>query len=199
MNKKTYTSAIKKTPFEYLYSQKIAELMIQGLSYNEIFRKCYEENELQIVSEQRRKEVLNVVYDRLSKLDKYLLEEFLNSSIDSSKFILVYAIAVSDLLFFEFLITEYRGVLLSKNKNYISDSDFDDFFATIKEKNTVVANWSDRTIRQLGCGYRNIIINSGLGRREKNLIYSKKVIIKPLVAEHIKKINMPFIQAVLGD
>ena len=68
-----------------------------------------------------------------------------------------------------------------------------------KEKNTVVANWSDRTIRQLGCGYRNIIINSGLGRREKNLIYSKKVIIKPLVAEHIKKINMPFIQAVLGD
>lgn len=197
MNKKDYTSAIKKTPFEYLPSKKIGGLISDGLLYEEAYTRCYIENELQIVSEDRRREVFNLVFDRLSSLDSYLLDEFLHGSIASSKFILVYAIANMDSLFFEFLLSVYRETLIG-HKNYISISDFDDFFSTIKEKNHIVARWSDNTIRQLSGGYRNILVESGLGFREKKLIYAKKAVINPQVVEHIEKINKPFIQAVLG-
>ena len=197
MNKKEYTSAIKKTPFEYLPSKKIGTLISKGMLYEEAFQKCFVENELEVVSEERRKEIFNVVYDRLSGLDSYLLDEFLHGSISSSKFILVYAIASTDNLFFEFLLSQYREALIG-SKNYISISDFDDFFASIKEKNPVVAKWSERTIKQLSGGYRNILVESGLGYREKKLIYAQKAVINPPVVEHIEKINKAFIQAVLG-
>lgn len=40
MNKKVYSSAIKKTPFEYLHSKKIAKIINSGLIYNEAFELC---------------------------------------------------------------------------------------------------------------------------------------------------------------
>ena len=68
MNKKDYSSAIKKTPFEYLRSKQIGAMMKEGMLYNELFEKCVTKGELSIVSGQRRKEVFNVVYDRLISL-----------------------------------------------------------------------------------------------------------------------------------
>ena len=136
MNKKDYSSAIKKTPFEYLRSKQLGSMMKDGMLYNELFEKCVTNSELPIVSDQRRKEVFNVVYDRLISLDSFLLNEFLNGGISTSKFILAYAIADTDPLFMEFLLVQYREALFGKK--YISISDFDDFFALEKEKIPVV-------------------------------------------------------------
>ena len=63
----------------------------------------------------------------------------------------------------------------------------------------MVAKWSEQTIKQLSGGYRNILVESGLGYREKKLIYAQKAVINPPVVEHIEKINKAFIQAVLGE
>ena len=197
MNKKVYSSAIKKTPFEYLRSKQIATMMKDGLFYDELFKKCVTDAELPIVSDQRRKEVFNVVFDRLNSLDSYLLKEFVSSSISTSKFILAYAIANTDPLFMEFLLIQYREALFGKK--YISISDFDDFFALEKEKNPVVLSWGNATLTQLAGGYRNILVESGLGKRIKKNIYVDKPIINPAVVKHIEdKDGKPFIQAVLG-
>jgi len=198
MNKKEYSSAIKKTPFEYLPSKIIGQMINKGILYDEAYRKCVDNNELNIISDERRKEVFNVVYDRLVTLDEKLLHEFLNGSISTSKFILVYSIASNDPLFMEFLLIQYRDTLLG-NKKYISISDFDDFFNLMKEKNSVVAKWSDTTLRQLAGGYRNILVESGLGQRIKKNIYSINVIVSPGVVKRIEVIGgKAFLQAVLG-
>lgn len=198
MNKKVYSSAIKKTPFEYLPSKIIAKMVQSGLLYEEAFDRCVNQNELNIVSDERRKEVFNVCYDRLFNLDSVLLKEFLDGSISTSKFILVYAIASNDPLFLEFLLIQYRDTLLG-NKNYISISDFDDFFNLMKEKNAVVAKWTDTTLKQLAGGYRNILVESGLGERIKKNIYSRNVIVSPNVINRIENIgDKAFLQAVLG-
>lgn len=198
MNKKVYSSAIKKTPFEYLPSKIIAKMVQSGLLYEEAFDRCVNQNELNIVSDERRKEVFNVCYDRLFNLDSFLLKEFLDGSISTSKFILVYAIASNDPLFLEFLLIQYRDTLLG-NKNYISISDFDDFFNLMKEKNAVVAKWTDTTLKQLAGGYRNILVESGLGERIKKNIYSRNVIVSPNVINRIENIgDKAFLQAVLG-
>lgn len=198
MNKKVYSSAIKKTPFEYLPSKIIAKMIQNGLLYEEAFDRCVNQNELNVVSDERRKEIFNVCYDRLVNLDNTLLKEFIDGSISTSKFILVYAIASNDSLFLEFLLIQYRDTLLG-NKKYISISDFDDFFNLMKEKNAVVAKWTDTTLKQLAGGYRNILVESGLGERIKKNIYSRNVIVSPNVIKRIENIgDKAFLQAVLG-
>ena len=198
MNKKVYSSAIKKTPFEYLPSKIIAKMIQNGLLYEEAFDRCVNQNELNVVSDERRKEIFNVCYDRLVNLDNTLLKEFIDGSISTSKFILVYAIASNDPLFLEFLLIQYRDTLLGNNK-YISISDFDDFFNLMKEKNAVVAKWTDTTLKQLAGGYRNILVESGLGERIKKNIYSRNVIVSPNVIKRIENIgDKAFLQAVLG-
>ena len=198
MNKKVYSTAIKKTPFEYLPSKIIAKMIQNGLLYEEAFDRCVNQNELNVVSDERRKEIFNVCYDRLVNLDNTLLKDFIDGSISTSKFILVYAIASNDPLFLEFLLIQYRDTVLG-NKKYISISDFDDFFNLMKEKNAVVAKWTDTTLKQLSGGYRNILVESGLGERIKKNIYSRNVIVSPNVIKRIESIgDKAFLQAVLG-
>lgn len=199
MNKKQYSSSIKKTPFKYIITKKIAKLMLDGFDRNEIYKKCFDDNYIEIDSTQRRKEVTNVIYERLLELDKYLLEWFYNGDVITSKFLLVYAIAKNDPLFFDFMFEVYRDALL-KEKKYISIDDFDIFFESKKEINNVVAGWGHFTIDQLSKGYRNILVESGLGHRMKRNIVADKAMIHPDVEEHIKLIkDTEYLQALLGE
>ena len=60
MNKKQYSSAIKKTPFKYTISKKIAKLMLDGNDRNEVFNKCFNDNYIEIDSVERRKEITRI-------------------------------------------------------------------------------------------------------------------------------------------
>lgn len=199
MNKKPYSSAIKKTPFKYTIAKKVAKLILDGLDRNEVFDKCYNDNYIEIDSIQRRKEITNVVYDRLIQLDKYLLHQFYDGDVITSKFILVYAIAKSDSLFFDFLFEVYRDALLS-DKKYISIDDFETFFEAKKESDAIVSTWGHFTIEQLAKGYRNILVESGIGYRVKRNIAVEKAMIHPDVEEHIRLMNdKEYLQALLGE
>lgn len=199
MNKKPYSSAIKKTPFKYTIAKKVAKLILDGLDRNEVFDKCYNDNYIEIDSIQRRKEITNVVYERLIQLDKYLLRQFYDGDVITSKFILVYAIAKSDSLFFDFLFEVYRDALLSEKK-YISIDDFETFFESKKESDAIVSTWGRFTIDQLAKGYRNILVESGMGYRVKRNIAVEKAMIHPDVEEHIRLINeKEYLQALLGE
>lgn len=199
MNRKPYSSAIKKTPFKYSISKKIAKLMLDGLYRDEVYAKCFEENYIEIDSLERRREITNVVYKRLSELDEYLLGEFYRGDIATSKFILVYAIAKTDTLFFDFLYEVYREALLSQERNYLTMEDFDLFFAQKKQVDAIVAAWGDFTLQCLTKGYRNILVDSGLGMRERRIIKPQRVMIHPAVEEHIRLIgDNEFLMAILG-
>ena len=198
MNRKVFSSAIKKTAFKYLTSKKIASLMLQGMDRNEVYYKCFDENYIEVDSEQRRREITNVVYERLAELDKYLLGQFISGDVDTSKVILVYAIAKADSLFFDFLYEVYREALLTE-RDYITLEDYEVFFASKKQTDSIVSQWSDKTIEDLSCGYRNILADSGLGIRLKRSIVAKRVFIHPDVEEYIKQIgDMEYLNAILG-
>ena len=198
MNRKVFSSAIKKTAFKYLTSKKIALLMLQGMDRNEVYHKCFDENYNEVDSEQRRREITNVVYERLAELDKYLLGQFISGDVDTSKVILVYAIAKADSLFFDFLYEVYREALLTE-RDYITLEDYEVFFASKKQTDSIVSQWSDKTIEDLSCGYRNILADSGLGIRSKRSIVAKRVFIHPDVEEYIKQIgDMEYLKAILG-
>lgn len=198
MNKKPYSSAIKKTPFKYSISKKIAKLMLDDLDRTEVYDKCFNENVIEIESLERRREITNVIYERLCSLDDYLLSEFYNGDVNTSKFLLVYAIAKTDSLFFDFLFEKYREALMS-TRNYLSIDDFDSFFASKKETDLIVSKWGKFTLECLQKGYRNILVESGLGSRSGRNIVVNKVMIHPMVQEHVDLIgDHEYIKAILG-
>jgi hypothetical protein len=198
MNRKPYSSAIKKTPFKYPIAKRISKLMLDGLDRNEVYEKCFNDNYVEIESLERRREVINVLYERLCALDNYLLLEFYNSDVATSKFLLVYAIAKTDSLFFDFLFEKYREALMS-DRNYLSIDDFDSFFESKKETDLIVRKWGKFTLDDLTKGYRNILVDSGLGTRSKKNIVVNKVMIHPAVEDHINDIgDHEYIKAILG-
>lgn len=199
MNKKPYSSAIKKTPFKYPIAKKIAKLMLDGLDRDEVYDKCFNENYIEIESLERRREITNVIYNRLCALDEYLLNEFYNADVATSKFILVYAIAKTDALFFDFMFERYRDAVMSPERNYLSINDFDEFFESKKQVDSIVAKWGKFTLECLTKGYRNILVESGLGRRERKTIVVNRIMIHPAVEEHIKLIgDKDYLKAMLG-
>lgn len=198
LNKKLYATSLKKTPYKYSIAKKIAKLMLKKMDRAEIYAECYEKNYIEIDSEQRRREVTNVIYERLLSLDDFLLNQFYEGDVETSKFILVYAIAKTDILFFEFMFEVYREALVG-NKSYISLDDFDNFFASKKENEEDVAKWGNYTIDQLAKGYRTVLADSGLGIREKRNIKAIRVMIHPAVEEHIKMSgDGEYLKALLG-
>ena len=199
MNRKPYSSAIKKTPFKYPIAKKIAKLMLDGLDHDEIYKKCYDENYVEIESLERRREVTNVIYSRLSSLDEFLLKEFYNGDVATSKYILVYAIAKTDTLFFDFLFERYRDALMNPERHYLSIDDFDDFFMSKKQSDLIVSKWGQFTLQCLTKGYRNILVESGLGRRERKTIVVERAMIHPAVEEHIELVgDKDYLKATLG-
>lgn len=198
MNRKPYSSAIKKTPFKYPIAKKIAKLMLDGLDREEVYTECFDYNQIEIESPDRRREITNVIYGRLAALDEFLLSQFYNADVSTSKFILAYAIAKTDTLFYDFMMEIYREALLG-DKNYLSIDDFDQFFETKKQTDLIVAKWGDHTLRCMTKGYRNILVDSGLGIRERRNIVVERVMIHPAVEEHIAEIgDGEFLQVMLG-
>ncbi len=198
MNRKPYSSAIKKTPFKYPIAKKIAKLMLDGLDRNVIYEECFNNNYIEIESEERRREITNVLYGRLSSLESYLLSELYNGDVATSKFILAYAITKTDTLFFDFMFEVYREALLG-DKHYLSIDDFDQFFAIKKQNDPIVAKWGAFTLKCLTKGYRNILVDSGLGVRERKTIKVERMLIHPAVEEYIASIgDKEFLQAMLG-
>ena len=128
-----------------------------------------------------------------------LLKEFYNGDVATSKYILVYAIAKTDTLFFDFLFERYRDALMNPERHYLSIDDFDDFFESKKQVDLIVAKWGKFTLQCLTKGYRNILVDSGLGRRERKTIICERMMIHPAVEEHIELVgDKDYLKATLG-
>ena len=139
MKRQEYSSTIKAIPYMFYNSKKIANLMIDGKTGKELKKHCLEMNVIGVDSIERNKEVTSKIYDRLNRLDTYLLNQFIVSDVITSKFILLFAIMKQDKLFFEFVFEVYREAILN-DKKYISIDDFDNFFKIKKEANDKVRN-----------------------------------------------------------
>lgn len=91
-----------------------------------------------------------------------------------------------------------REALLNPERNYLSIDDFDSFFESKKQEDLIVAKWGKFTLQCLAKGYRNILVGSGLGRRERKNIVAERLIVHPSVEEHIGLIGEDYLRATLG-
>lgn len=96
--------------------KKIIKLIDEGKSEEEIKNLCISENLFGAAKEYRAKRIYGYIWNRAKKLDKTLIDLFVNSDLATQKIINLVAILRTDRLFFEFMFEVYREKnILSKN------------------------------------------------------------------------------------
>jgi hypothetical protein len=186
--KQEYSTIIKSRDYMYLYLKKAAELHLKGLNEYEIKQLALRDNFFQVKSESRKREIAATVLKRLNELDEYLIEKLVLGSRETSKFIALYVLLKTDLLFFEFMNEVFKDKVLYGDM-LLTDKDFSLFFQSKAKQNKIIASWTDYTFYKLKQVYIRILFEAGLLKNKKG----DREIIPPLVEEdvltHIKNKN----------
>lgn len=194
-----YKSTIKSRPFLYKETKKAAALIKQGFSVSDIKVKAIEENIFQLESKARMKEVASGIMDRLKGLDEYIIEKITESTIETSKLLVLYAIIKRDRLFFEFMNEVYKEKLLLRD-TFIRDKDFSQFFQSKREQSERVASWQEYTFKKLKQVYIRILFECGLIENQKGDRKIKVAILENEVKNHLYSIgDKIYINAILGE
>ena len=193
-----YKSTIKSRPYLYKETKKAISLINKGLDVDGIKGKSLEDNIFQLESEARKKEVATIITSRIKVLDSYILNKIENSNIETSKILVLYAIAKTDRLFFEFLNEVYKEKIVLKDF-YIRDKDFSVFFQSKREQSEKVDSWSEYTFKKLKQVYIRILFESGLIGNQKG----DREIVVPIIDSDVKEYlyeigSKPYADAILG-
>ena len=193
-----YKSTIKSRPYLYKETKKSVSLINKGLDVDGIKGKSLEDNIFQLESEARKKEVASIITYRIKVLDSYILDKIENSNIETSKILVLYAIAKTDRLFFEFLNEVYKEKIVLKDF-YIRDKDFNRFFQGKREQSEKVDSWSEYTFKKLKQVYIRILFESGLIGNQKG----DREIVVPIIDSDVKEYlyeigSKPYADAILG-
>lgn len=193
-----YKSTIKSRPYLYKETKKAVSLINKGLDVDGIKGKSLEDNIFQLESEARKKEVASIITSRIKGLDPYILDKIENSNIETSKILVLYAIAKTDRLFFEFLNEVYKEKIVLKDF-YIRDKDFSVFFQSKREQSEKVDSWSEYTFKKLKQVYIRILFESGLIGNQKG---DRKIVV-PIIDSDVKEYlyeigSKPYADAILG-
>ena len=197
MNK--YRTALMNRPFMNIESKRIAEMMLQGKSEEERRYEAVELNAIQMPSLDRRKTSYKEISHRLSFLDDFLLEKFMNSDADTAKAILAYAILQADQLYYEFMREIYLERILLLQKD-LAKKEVINFLYKKAEQSEVVAKWADNTKERLAVGFIQMMRESGfiLSNHEEHQV--KRPFINQSVGEYLRKNGIkPIVEIMLGE
>lgn len=172
----TYSAGLMSQSFWSIELKKVIKLISDGKSEDEIKKMCIEENLFGAAKEYRAKRMYGYIWNRVKKLDKTLMELFINSDLATQKIINLVAIIRSDRLFFEFVFEVYREKNIIGTQ-VIEDADANIFFKNKEIQSEDIATWKDTTKRKLRQVYFNYLIDANL----LTVVDKKKTITPPIL------------------
>lgn len=173
-----YSIGLTGEPFLYYETKIIAKMIYEGNNPDDLRQRNIKENLMQHKAVGSLSRVNSPVFRRLAVLDKNLLEEFVNSDIDTSKFILLYAIMKTDRLVNEFISEVYKEKLLLK-KEYIEKYEFDTFYEDKMLYSEKLKNASESSRYKIRQVMFKILVDSGLLKKEND----KFKVVRPLLKQ----------------
>lgn len=156
-----YSASIISSSFWFLESKKVAELILEGYSKDEILNTALEHNIFQVETERRVRDITNTTYRRLKSFPEEVLEYFVRVDVNSAKVFVLISILKHDKLFFEFMYEVFRehiilGDLTLKNKDY------EMFFDNKAYQSDIVSEWVDETRSRLKRSYNTMLSEAGV-------------------------------------
>ena len=173
-----YSAKLTAEPFLYNETKIIAQYLLDGISPEEFKRKNIEENLIKYKSPKSIVRVNSPIFRRLNVMDSEMLDEFVHTDIETSKYILLYTIMKTDRLVRDFIIEVYKDKLLMK-KEYIEKFDIDNWYEEKSILSKALRERTESTSAKLKQVIMKILQDSGLVIKEKN----RFKIVRPLLKE----------------
>lgn len=171
-----YSAGLTSQSFWFLEFKKAVRLKKDGLDYDEIKKKCIEENLFGAAKEYRALRMAGYIITRIKAMDDTLIELFHSSDLATQKLINLITILRTDRLFFEFVYEVYREKVIL-GVECMEDTDVNVFFTRKETQSEVIAGWKDSTKRHLRSCYLNFMTDANL----LTVIEKKKTITPPIL------------------
>ncbi len=179
-----YSAGLMSQSFWFLEFKRVVAAVNEGVSSEDIKKKCIDENWFGAVNSYRAKRMYGYIINRVNSMDKKLIDIFLSSDVSTQKLINLICIMKLDRLFFEFIYEVYRDKLIL-GCDEISTSDIASFFISKANQNDDISAWKESTIKHLKSTYMNFLTESGLVS-EINGNKSAKQITPPLLDTNLE-------------
>ena len=152
MERKEYSAGAVKMSFWFVEFRKVAQLLYDGKSMDEIKALAQSENIFAAPTVLRSNQIYSTVAGRIRSLDQSFIPCFLSGDLATQKLYALIAAMAYDTLFFDFVYEVIREKLIVGN-NELADSDVRVFFKNKQQQNEKVAGWTDATLVRLGGCY----------------------------------------------
>ena len=193
-----YVSGVKKSLW-YLESKKTAKYLLKDMNKEDIIKIAIEDNLYQVENQNRAKTIGNTCITRLNSLPKIIIEDILNTDINTSKILVLISVMKTNRLFFEFMHEVFRNKIILGNLK-ISNKDLNLFFDEKIMQSETIANWKESTIKRLKGEYIKLLSDAGVITIEEDLRKITLPWIDFKVEEDLKnnKLNS-FLYAITGE
>lgn len=171
-----YSAGLVSQSFWFLEFKKVVRLRQEGLAYEEIKKKCVEENLFGAAKEYRGLRMTGYIIARVKVMDDRLAELFCSSDLATQKLINLAAILRKDRLFFEFIYEVYREKIIL-GMDVMEDRDVNVFFTKKEAQSDFIAGWKDSTKKRLRSCYLNFMTDANL----LTVIDKKRTITPPIL------------------
>lgn len=193
-----YNAKLTGEPFLYNETKIIGAYLLDGYNEKELKKKNIEENLIKHQKIGSIKRVNSPIFRRLKVMDKEMLEEFVYSDIETSKYILLYTIMKTDKLVRDFIIEVYKDKLYMKNE-YIEKFDINNWYEKKCMLSPTLRERSESTSAKLKQVIMKILQDSGLVIKEKD----RYKVVRPLLKEKYismleKKSDLEYAKAIGG-
>ena len=161
MEYKKYSAGLMSQSFWFLEFKKVVGLRKDGLTYDEIKKKCVKENLFGAAKEYRALRMAGYIITRVKAMDDTLVELFCTSDLLTQKLINLIMILKTDRLFFEFIYEVYREKVIL-GADMMEEADVNIFFTRKEAQEELIADWKDSTKRHLRSCYLNFMTDANL-------------------------------------
>ncbi len=173
-----YSAKLTGEPFMYSETKILAKYLLDGISPEDLKKKNIDENLIKYKSTKSIVRVNSPIFRRLNVMNHEMLEEFVYTDIETSKYILLYAIMKTDKLVRDFVIEVYKDKLYMR-KEYIDKFDIDNWYEEKCVLSKTLKERTESTSAKLKQVIMKILQDSGLVIKEKD----RFKIVRPLLKE----------------
>ena len=184
---KDYTAKLTGEPFLYNETKIIGEFLLNGENPEDLKKRNLNENLIKHKKVGSIKRTNAPIFRRLNVMNKEMLEAFIYSDLETSKYILVYAIMKTDKLVRDFIFEVFKEKLLMR-EDLIEKYDIDRWYEIKREGSNSLKSKSENTNNKLKQVIMKILQDAGMVVKDKKSFK----IIKPLLSDkfiHLLKEN----------
>ena len=159
MECKKYSAGLMSQSFWFLEFKKVVKLRQECMTYDDIKKKCVEENLFGAAKEYLALRMAGYIITRVKAMDDTLVDLFCTSDLATQKLINLVTILRTDRLFFEFVYEIYREKVIL-GVDIMEEADVNVCFTRKEAQSELIAGWKDSTKRHLRSCYLNFMTDS---------------------------------------